>query len=125
MSINGTETTKIKCVDVNNIEKKYYELFIDPNEWGQCYKIIWYNENTGCIEKNTEFKDFSKAEGSDYLYPHNIVITYFDDSGKEKERNVFTVLDIKSGKPIEKNTFAIAEEFGDYQKIDRRSDSSK
>lgn len=114
---------KIIVVELFDItkQKTNYELFLDSNDWGKCYKIVWYNDEGTCMKKNVEYKNFLEINNK-HTYPYNIEITLFDEECKEIEKHIINVKDVSIGIAIDDNVFDVNEKkFDDnYTIIDRQ-----
>jgi len=120
VTVNGKLTEHIECVNTDN-EKKEYDLFLDPNNWGLCHKISWNDKDTGHISKTSEFRDFSLLKQTNDLYPHTIIQRKFGEEGKEKERQETKVSRVVTGLPIPDEILDIkVREFADFEIIDYR-----
>ncbi len=118
--VNGKLTEHLECVNVRD-GKREYELFLDPNNWGLCHKIAWYNKDTGGISKTSEFGDFSVLKPTSELYPHTMVHRKFDKEGKEYEREEIGVSRGVTGLAIPDEILDInRREFADFETFDLR-----
>ena len=118
VKISGKDAVIIELFDLKN-KHSIYEMFLDTNDWGQCYKIVWYNEDGTCEERISEFSKFLKDKKSGILYPHVIVQKYFYDECKEKKRNIIRIKEVSLGLPISDDVFEINVS-DDYRIIDHR-----
>jgi len=120
VTVSGRLTEHLECVNIDD-QKKEYELFLDPNNWGLCHKINWYNKNIGRISKTSEFRDFRVLTPTNDLYPHTMIHRKFGEEGKEKERQVAKVSHVLTGLPFPDEILDIkVREFADFEIVDYR-----
>lgn len=110
-------------IELFDLKKKYsvYEMSLDVDDWGQCYKFVEYRKDGICEKQISEFSKFLKDKQSGILYPRFIVEMYFDDKCKEKKRDIISIIEVNLGLPIPDDVFEL--NVGeDYTIIDHRMD---
>jgi len=120
VQINNSLAKQIECFNVDKSQKEYI-LFLDPNDWGICHKIVWYDVESGQVSKMSEFKKFSIVRESNDLYPHTIIHTYFDKEGKEGKKEIINIFQVRTNPAVVDESFQIkTEEFENYEITDYR-----
>jgi len=120
VKIAGMDAVVIELFDLKN-KHSIYEMFIDVDDWGRCYRLVWYNEDGTCEKRVSEFSKFLEDEESGILYPRLIVHKYFYDDCKEKKRDIINVEKVSLGLLLPDNVFELNVS-DDYRIIDRRMD---
>ncbi|HEG42420.1 MAG TPA: hypothetical protein ENH94_00060 [Phycisphaerales bacterium] len=106
VKIGGKDAVVIELFD---LKKKYsvYEMSLDVDDWGKCYKFVEYRKDGICEKQISEFSKFLKDKKSGILYPRFIVETYFDDKCKEKKRDIISIIEVNLGLPIPDDVFEL------------------
>jgi len=121
VKIAGRNAVVIELFDLKN-NYTSYEMFLDVDDWGQCYKFIRYNEDGICEKKISEFSKFSKDKESGILYPRLIVKRYFFDDCKEKKMDIIKIQKVNL-KALLKDSIFEVNVSEDYTITDHRKDS--
>lgn len=120
VQIDGSLAKQIECFNIDKVQKEY-ALFLDPNNWGICRKIIWYDIESGRASKMSEFKNFSIVKEGNDLYPHTIIYTYFDKEGKEEQKEVINISQVATNLPVADESLQTkTQDFADYEITDYR-----
>ena len=120
VKIAGMDAVVIELFDLKN-KHSIYEMFLDVDDWGRCYKLVWYNEDGTCEKRISEFSKFLEDKESGILYPHLIVQKYFYDECEEKKRDIINIQKVSVGLSIPDDVFELNVS-DDYSIIDRRMD---
>lgn len=120
VKIAGRDAVVIELFDLKN-NYTSYEMFLDVDDWGQCYKFISYNEDGICAKKISEFSKFLKDKESGILYPRLIVKRYFFEDCKEKQRDIIKIQEVNL-KALLKDSIFEVNVTDDYSVLDHRVD---
>ena len=122
VKIAGKDAVAIELFDIKNV-RPVCEMFLNVDEWGQCYKLILYNEEGTCVEKTLEFSKFSKENENNRLYPRSIIQRYFDKDCREKTRDIINIEKVSVGLSVPDEVFELNVS-DEYQIINSSTGSS-
>jgi len=120
VKIAGMDAVVIELFDLKN-KHSICEMFIDVDDWGRCYRLVWYNEDGTCEKRISEFSKFLEDKESGILYPRLIVQKYFYDECEEKKRDIINIQKVSIGLLLPDDVFELNVS-DDYTIIDRRMD---
>ena len=106
VKIAGMDTVVIELFDLKN-KHSIYEMFLDVDDWGRCYKLVWYNEDGACEKRISEFSKFLEDKESGILYPRLIVQKYFYDECEEKKRDIINIQKVSIGLSLPDDVFEL------------------
>lgn len=104
--IEGKIADEIEFINLEDGQIEY-TLSLDTNDWSRCRKIVWYDKESGLVSESVESKEFSKAQGSDELFPRLVIKRYFDKKGEEIKTETIKIENIIIGESISEDVFSL------------------